>query len=581
MQPAEVQSITDSMARRAPQWRSRVVIAAVVAAVSFPLTSPAFATGWFALYAGLQLIESQLHPQGKLARSLSSRRYIVACLALIFLNNVVFSAYGVAEIMSGTLLGLFCGAMVVGGVVINAVMMSPGSRTMVIVGLAPQGLYLLLLPYGALQAGLSPSDTLQLSFAATMLVIAGLSIRTQISRLFAEMQAARAQADQANAAKSQFLATMSHEVRTPLNGVLGMAQAMAADELADRQRERLAVITQSGQSMLQILGDVLDLAKVEAGRLELETLDFDLSTMIDQARGGFAALAESNGLSLEVSIDASAAGSWRGDPTRLRQILANLISNAVKFTDKGSVTVSATADEAVLILTVSDTGPGVTETQMAHLFDKFTQADETTTRRFGGTGLGLSICADLTHLMGGTIQARRQMLGGLAFDVRLPLTRAEQQLATAETVAPMVPTLQGRWLRVLAAEDHPVNRQVLALLLSQVGIEAVFVENGAEAVAAWREGDWDLILMDVQMPVMDGPTAAIRIRAEEVTTGRPHTPIIALTADVMSHQIESYRAAGMDRAVGKPIEIQTLLAAIQTSLAEASRTDLPSDARTA
>lgn len=567
MRSSEIQSITETMARRAPQWRSRVIIAGVVAAVSFPLTSPIFAAVWFAAYTGLQLIERGLHPEGTWAGRLSQHRYIAACLAIAFLNNITFSAYGVVEILSGTTLGLFCGAMVIGGVVINAVMMSPGSRTMVLVALAPQGLYLAILPFAAFRAGLSGFEVGQLTFAAAMLVVAGLSISSQISRLFSQMQAARAQADQANEAKSLFLATMSHEIRTPLNGVLGMAQAMAADELPERQRERLAVISQSGKSLLHILSDVLDLAKVEAGHLELEVLDFDLDTVIHQAQGGFSALAEDKGLRLTTRISPEAAGGWRGDPTRVRQILSNLISNAVKFTDAGEITVSACLDGEHLVLTVTDTGPGVTEDQLPRLFKRFTQADETTTRRYGGTGLGLSICSELAGLMGGDIQARLRMPHGLAFDVRLPLERAGPSFDMTEATV-SVPHMAGDWLRILAAEDHPVNRQVLSLLLGQVGIQPTFVENGVEAVEAWRMGDWDLILMDIQMPVMDGPTAAAVIRAEELAMGRLRTPIIALTANVMTHQTDTYRAAGMDRAVGKPIEFQTLISAIEACVAQ-------------
>jgi len=571
MTPSEIQSITESMARRAPQWRSRLVIAAVVAAVSFPLTSPVFAATWLGVYALLQVIERGLVPDGPWARRLGQGRYIKAALALAFFNNVVFSAYGVAEIFSGTMLGLACGMLVVGGVVVNAVMLSPGSRSMVIVALLPQTIYLTALPYAALRMDLSVFAVTQLTFAAVMLVLAGLSIRTQVSRLFAQTQAARTQADEANQAKSQFLATMSHEIRTPLNGVLGMAQAMAADELPDRQRDRLSVISRSGQSMLQILGDVLDLAKVEAGRLELETVDFDLETLVKDSQGGFAALAEAKGLTLVTDIDPSAAGWWRGDPTRLRQILSNLYSNAVKFTDTGQITLTASAGPSGLSITVADTGPGVSEEQLTRLFRQFSQADAAVTRIYGGTGLGLSICAELTQLMGGQIQARRLAPHGLAFDLTVPLERAAapESSPSAQCTAP-IPSLDGHWLRVLAADDHSVNRQVLGILLGQLGIEAVFVENGAQAIEAWREGDWDIILMDVQMPVLDGPSAAAQIRSEEAITGRPRTPIIALTADVMAHQTETYLARGMDRAVGKPIEIGALIAAIQASLADTS-----------
>ena len=568
MREAEIRGIAESMARRSRQWRSRLFIGAVIAAVSFPLTSWSFALGWLAAYGLLQIIEGRLHPDGPIARKLSQRRYVQLCLAQTFLNNVAFSAYGAAEILSGSLLGVACGTMVLGGVIVNAVMISPGSRTMVATALIPQAFYLMLLPVGAARAGLTTFETVQITFAGVFMVFVGLTILSHISRLFHEAEAARANAEEANEAKSRFLATMSHEIRTPLNGILGMAQAMGADALPTRQRERLAVITQSGRSLLHILGDILDLAKIEAGKLELEHIRFDLSDLVDQTQANFRALAEGKGLNFEVSVAPAAVGAWIGDPTRLRQILANLISNAVKFTETGRVSVIADADDAGLILTVADTGPGVTPEHLPRLFQKFVQADGSTTRRYGGTGLGLSICDDLARLMGGEIQARHAQPHGLVFEARLPLRRAETAASRDRPETGAAVAFDGSGLRVLAAEDHPVNRQVLTLLLSQIGITPHLVENGAQAVEAWRAGDWDLILMDVQMPVMDGPTAAAAIRAEETDTPRPRTPIIALTANVMTQQIEAYRQAGMDQSVAKPIEIQALLAAI-----EASQTD--------
>ena len=566
MRESEIRGIAESMARRSGQWRSRLIIAAIIALVSFPLTSWGFALGWLAVYGLLQIVEGRLHPDGSLARRLSQRDYVRLCLVQTFLNNVAFGAYGAAEILSGSLLGVACGTMVVGGVVVNAVMISPGSRTMMATALIPQALYLTLLPVGAVRAGLTTFETVQITFAGVFLVFVGLTILSHIGRLFREAEAARAAAEEANQAKSRFLATMSHEIRTPLNGILGMAQAMGADDLPPRQRERLAVVTQSGQSLLHILGDVLDLAKIEAGKLELEQMRFDLAALVDQTQANFRALAEGKGLGFEVSVTPAAAGDWMGDPTRLRQILANLISNAVKFTEAGRISVVADADDAGLVLTVADTGPGVTPEHLPRLFQKFVQADGSTTRRYGGTGLGLSICEDLARLMGGDIQARHAQPHGLVFEVRLPLRRAEEAAASQDrpqTGAAV--TFDGGGLRVLAAEDHPVNRQVLTLLLSQIGITPHLVENGAQAVEAWRAGDWDLILMDVQMPIMDGPTAAAAIRAEEAGSRRPHTPIIALTANVMTQQIDSYRRAGMDQSVAKPIEIQALVTAIAAS----------------
>ena len=567
MTSAEYDAIADSMARRSRQWTMRIIIAALVAAVAFPLTSWSFALGWFLVYAALQLFESRLHPQGRLAKRLSQRRYVALCLIQTVLNNVAFSAYGAVEIMSGSMLALVCGTLLIGGVTVNTVMVSPGSRTMVAAAIIPQFAYALLVPFGALNVGLSYADTAQITFAAVMLVISGLMIRSYISRLFAEAQEARAQAEQANLAKSQFLATMSHEIRTPLNGVLGMAQAMTADELPAHQRARLETITQSGESLLHILGDVLDLAKVEAGKLTLEETDFDLDDLVERSQAAFRAVAEAKGLVFDVQVAEAARGGWTGDPTRIRQILTNLISNAVKFTEAGRISVRADADDGVLAFSVADTGPGVTPDQLPKLFQKFVQADDSTTRQYGGTGLGLSICRELVQLMDGDIQVRHIVPHGLAFDVRLPLRRAEAPVARRRSAAADFAAFEGRGVRVLAAEDHPVNRQVLALLLSQVGIVPTFVENGALALDAWRAADWDLILMDVQMPVMDGPTAAAAIRAEERATGRERTPIIALTANVMAQQIESYRAAGMEIAVAKPIEAAVLFDAIATTQA--------------
>ncbi|MBN8553670.1 MAG: response regulator [Caulobacterales bacterium] len=566
MTSAEYEAIADTMVRRSRQWTMRLFIAALVAAVSFPLTSWSFALGWFLVYGLLQVFESQLHPQGRLAERLSRGAYVVLCLIQTVLNNVVFSAYGAVEIMSGSMLALVCGTLLIGGVTVNTVMVSPGSRSMITVAIIPQVGYALLVPFGALNVGLSYADTAQITFAAVMLLVSGLMIRSYISRLFAETLEARAQAEQANLAKSQFLATMSHEIRTPLNGVLGMAQAMTADELPAHQRARLETITQSGESLLHILGDVLDLAKVEAGKLALEETAFDLDDLVDRSQAAFRVVAQAKGLNLDVQVAESARGGWSGDPTRIRQILTNLISNAVKFTETGVVTVRANANQGELVLSVADTGPGVAPEQLPALFQKFSQADTSTTRRYGGTGLGLSICQELVQLMGGDIEVRHVVPHGLAFDVRLPLRRAEAPLVRSKLAADVAP-FDGHGVRVLAAEDHPVNRQVLALLLSQVGIVPTFVENGAQALEAWRAEDWDLILMDVQMPVMDGPTAAAAIRAEETATGRDRTPIIALTANVMAQQIESYHAAGMEIAVAKPIEAAVLFDAIATTQA--------------
>lgn len=377
---------------------------------------------------------------------------------------------------------------------------------------------------------------------------------------------AELRADEANDAKSAFLATMSHEIRTPLNGVLGMVQAMAANELPAVQRERLDVIRQSGESLLAILNDILDLSKIEAGKLDLEEIDFDLGEVAHGAHSTFTALANKKGLSFSLNMD-GASGVYRGDPTRLRQIIYNLVSNALKFTEKGEIRVDASRQGAELRLRVTDTGIGIPADKVATLFSKFAQVDASTTRRFGGTGLGLSICRQLAELMGGTLELETELGRGSIFTVTLPLPRVGDQMLA---VAIKAPETQDRprlgTVRVLAAEDNAVNQLVLRTLLLQIGLEPVVVPDGLQAVAAWEHEPWDVILMDVQMPQMDGIAATRAIRARELETGRPRVPIIALTANAMSHQRSEYEAAGMDAFVSKPISINCLFEALERAL---------------
>lgn len=364
----------------------------------------------------------------------------------------------------------------------------------------------------------------------------------------------------ANAAKSTFLATISHEIRTPLNGVLGMAQAMSADHLSEAQRGRLGVIQRSGEALTEILNDVLDLAKIEAGQLEIQSVEFELKDVLQAAIAAFAPGAATKGLAMRLEIGEGASGAYRGDPLRLRQVLYNLISNAVKFTVQGEVRLSVVRDGGMIQIAVSDTGPGIPEPQHARLFRKFEQLDASTTRRHGGTGLGLAICRELCELMGGSIALESLLGKGSTFLVSLPLERVGDRLEVARPVelepeAPMA-------LRVLAAEDNEVNRTVLIALLAQIGVDPTIVEDGAQAVAAWESAPWDLILMDVQMPVMDGVTAVREIRARERASGRRRTQVIALTANAMVHQVAELKAAGMDDHVSKPIKVARLFEAI-------------------
>ncbi len=383
---------------------------------------------------------------------------------------------------------------------------------------------------------------------------------------------ARDAAETANLQKSQFLANVSHEIRTPLNGVLAMAQVMELSGLDREQRERLDVIRQSGESLLAILNDILDVSKIEAGKLELELVDFDIVETIETAASGFAAMAQHKGLDFSIDIAPEAMGARRGDAARIRQIICNLFSNAVKFTEAGAVRVRVSEvdvdGEPMLDIAVSDTGLGVAADKLPLLFKKFSQVDASTTRRFGGTGLGLAICAELAALMGGRVWVESEFGKGSTFQVRLPLPRVHAEPRRPVVHEPEAQPLEPANFRVLAAEDNATNQLVLTTVMQVFGFELVLVGDGQQAVDAWAQGGFDVILMDIQMPVMDGIAATRAIRAREAASGRARTPIIALSANALVHQVKEYLAAGMDCHVAKPIELPKLQAALEQVLLE-------------
>jgi len=377
-------------------------------------------------------------------------------------------------------------------------------------------------------------------------------------------------AEAGSRAKSEFLATMSHEIRTPLNGVLGMAQAMEGGELTPVQRRRVEVIRRSGESLLLLLNSVLDLSKIEAGKFDLEDGEVDIGEVARAALDAFSEDAAEKELDVTLEVSSRARGIYAGDPARITQVLYNLVSNAVKFTTSGSVGVAIDRRGKALVINVTDSGIGISEEQQRGLFEKFVQADASVTRRYGGSGLGLAISRELVVRMGGSIEVKSEPGLGSTFTVSLPLQKIRPRKTPAGDLPAEQDVVAGvSRLRVLVAEDNPVNQFVLQTMLERLGIAPVSVVNGKQVVAAWREGDWDLILMDVRMPVMDGVTATRTIRAEEVTSGRRPTPIIGVTANVMAHQVEHYRAVGMDDVIGKPIEAQRLLKVMETCLPNA------------
>jgi PAS domain S-box-containing protein len=386
-----------------------------------------------------------------------------------------------------------------------------------------------------------------------------------------EMALAKAkdEAEAANRAKSEFLANMSHEIRTPLNGVMGVASALSRTQLSANQREMVGLIESSAKTLESLLSDVLDLARVESGRLVLASEPFDLTRCIADVGALFHPSAEAKNLDLIIEPAPDIEGVFLGDAARVRQILSNLVSNAVKFTPSGEVRIGAAAlrtpDGIEARIWVKDTGIGFDEEAKRRLFGRFEQADGSITRRYGGTGLGLAISRSLADRMGGALEAEASPGAGAVFTLALPLSRAvgvDVALASAEAHCP---TLHDQSpLKVLLAEDHPTNRRVVQLILESVGVDLTCVEDGALAVEALTRGEFDLVLMDMQMPVMDGLTAIRRIREHEAKLSRPRTQIYALTANAMPEHAKASHAAGADGHLTKPITADALFHAVET-----------------
>ncbi|HZZ31516.1 MAG TPA: ATP-binding protein [Phenylobacterium sp.] len=394
------------------------------------------------------------------------------------------------------------------------------------------------------------------------------SLRNITERKHAELRLTKAldAAEAGSRAKSEFLTLMSHEIRTPLNGVLGMVQAMEGDELSAAQRTRLEVVHNSGETLLHLLNSVLDLSKLEAGDLDIEDGEIDIALVASTAVKAFEAAAAEKGLCLAVHVSPEACGIYAGDPVRVGQVLHNLVSNAVKFTDAGSVSVAVELRDGTLAIQVTDTGIGIAAEQKQGLLDNFVQADLSLTRRHGGSGIGLAISRQLTARMGGTLGFESTPGCGSTFTVTLLLPRLRDAGDRAAKTARDEASADQQSLKVLVAEDNAVNQLVLRTMLQQLGVEPMIVGDGEQACAAWRDADWDIILMDIQMPLMDGVSASRAIRSEEAASGRTRTPIVAVTANVMTHQVQAYRTAGIDDIVAKPIQVARLVDAIEGAL---------------
>jgi PAS domain S-box-containing protein len=387
---------------------------------------------------------------------------------------------------------------------------------------------------------------------------------------------AKRQAETATIAKSNFLASMSHEIRTPLNGVLGMAQSLVADGLTDLQREKVNVILDSGKTLTALLNDVLDLSKIEAGKLEIACVDGDLAVTFDRLRQLFLQRAVERGLNIDLEIAPGVPERLHYDPMRVRQCVGNLLSNAIKFTERGVIKMTVGAEEVSpgswkVSVGVTDSGIGMNEATLAKLFTTFTQADATITRRFGGSGLGLAITRQLARLMGGDVSVQSEPGKGSTFTLTflaegVAASFAPAEVLTAEPAATEAQLRALRGIKILLVDDNAVNRQVVKLFTAQLSPKFVEAVNGQEALDRLQDEPFDIVLLDVHMPVMDGKEAIKRIRASSEPWR--DLPVIALTADAMSGDRERYLALGMTDYVSKPLDQRELTSKLVAALSD-------------
>ncbi|TAJ65005.1 ATP-binding protein [Brevundimonas sp.] len=555
------------------ELKTRIALAAFIGATAWFVAPSIWPPIWFAAVLATQILDMAVF--GRFRRQpvrAPGRAYLVLCCATTVLSVSVYAAITAFLWFRGGEVGKLFAMVQCAGGLLHVSLHMHHVRPILISAVTPHAVYFLGLPVLTAIATRHWHELLVgiggLLYMSHLVVAVRQSSSTTAALQSARdsEEQARRKAEVASAAKSDFLAVVSHEIRTPMNAVISAANLLRRTRLDGQQREHVSMLIDAGDVLMGLLNDVLDFSKIEAGKMELESAEMIVRDRLSTVVRLWEPRALANGVRLRLRVAPTVPAAVRTDPLRVQQILFNLMSNAVKFTRDGEITIAVGWDGDRLNVAVGDTGCGIPADRLAQIFNSFEQADVGTTRRYGGTGLGLSISRKLAELMGGTLTAESVEGEGATFTLSLPMTVVEAAAVAPERPVEIAGSLSGR--SILAADDHEVNRRILQLLLEPHGCRLTLVENGAEALEAASGQRFDAILMDMQMPVMDGLEATRRIRAGAVNGS---TPVIALTANALDVHRAAWDAAGVHAFLTKPID-PVMLAATLAQACAAERT---------
>ena len=555
------------------ELKTRIALAAFIGCTAWFVVPSVWPPLWFAAVLVTQALDWLVFRRFRLRQDWQpDRLYVVLCCAVTVLSVVVYAAMSAYMWFFGGEVGRVFAMVQCAGGLLHVSLHMHHARPILISAVTPHATYFLGLPVFTAIASQNWQELLIAIGCILYMSHLVVTVRQSSSTTGAlkaardAEQSARRKAEVASAAKSDFLAVISHEIRTPMNAVISAANLLRRTRLDSQQREHVSMLIDAGDVLMGLLNDVLDFSKIEAGKMELESADMIVRDRLSTIVRLWEPRAFANGVRLKVRIAPDVPAAVRTDPLRVQQILFNLMSNAVKFTHEGEIRIEASWTDGRLNMAVIDTGCGIPADRLGQIFNSFEQADVGTTRRYGGTGLGLAISRKLAELMGGSLTVQSIDGEGSTFTLSLPMTAVESAPVQPVRAVETIGSLAGR--SILAADDHEVNRRILQLLLEPHGCRLTLVENGAEALEAASGQRFDAILMDMQMPVMDGLEATRRIRAGEVNGA---TPVIALTANALDVHRAAWDAAGVHAFLTKPID-PVMLA---TTLAQACAMQRP------